>query len=93
MRLYKVFASAALVAGMALTGSTALMAQDGRDIRHDYARADALRYDIARDRARLNQDVREGRPCAASYRAHDLARDRRERNAQYRDIRQDRRHD
>jgi len=80
----KLFALAALAAGMAFPAAA-------RDIDHDYARVDRMRSDIARDRARLNEDIRCGRTAAASRDAADLARDQRALDAQYRDIRHDRR--
>jgi hypothetical protein len=46
----------------------------GRLEREDYAR-DRLRGYIARDKARLNEDIRCGRRAAASAKARDLARD------------------
>jgi len=79
-RLVTVFA---LAAGLAA-------AQGWRDIRQDYARADAIRADIARDQARLNEDIRCGRREAAWRDRADINRDRARLDAQYRDIRHDR---
>jgi hypothetical protein len=101
MRYSKLFAWFALVVGMALPGASALSAEDfygdwqhlrrdSRDIRHDYAQVDNPRSDIARDRVRLNEDIRCGRDRAASQDARDLARDQRALNAQIRDIGHDR---
>ena len=62
-----------------------------RDLSGDYARVNAMRADIARDRARLNEDIRCGREAAAARDAADLARDQRALEAQLRDIRHDQR--
>ena len=90
----KLFARCALAVGlMALPGASLLSAagwDNGRDLRHDYGRVDRLRDDIARDRARLNEDIRCGRQAAAAADARDLARDQRALDVQYRDIRSDR---
>lgn len=95
MRYNKLFAWLALAAGTALPG----VAQDRywdihndrRDLRHDYARVDRMRDDIARDRRRLNEDIRRGRTRAAAKQARDLARDQRKLDSQLRDIHRDRR--
>ena len=98
MRYKKLFGWLILAAGMALPAA----AQDGyrryRDIpnaRHDldsdYARVDRMRADIARDRGRMNEDIRCGRDGAAARDAADLARDQRALDAQLRDIHRDRR--
>jgi hypothetical protein len=76
-----------LVAALA----TPMFAQDRGDLRRDYRNVDAMRADIARDRARLNEDIRCGRQAAAARDAADLARDQRALDAQVRDIRHDRR--
>ena len=98
MRLQRFFASAALAAGITIAGSSALMAQDRddmyrdrRDFREDYANVDRARGDMARDRARLNQDIRSGRGYAAADQARDMAGDRRRLNSRVRDLRHDRR--
>jgi len=93
MRYNRLFAWCALAVGMALPGASVLSAADwnGRDLRHDYARGDRMRDDIARDRARLNEDIRCGRRRAAAADARDLARDQRALDAQYRDIQRDNR--
>jgi hypothetical protein len=91
MKYSRWIAGSALAAGMAFPGATALSAQtwradsynrDGgerweqrRDLRHDYARVEAMRADIARDQARLNEDIRCGRERQAARDAADLARD------------------
>ena len=82
MKYAKYFGLLALAAGIA-------SAQDWRDIRHDYGRIDRMQADIARDRARLNEDIRCGRQAAAARDAADLARDQRALNAQYRDVNRD----
>ena len=64
---------------------------DYRDLSGDFARVNAMRADIARDRARLNEDIRCGRQAAAARDAADLARDQRALKAQLRDIRHDQR--
>jgi hypothetical protein len=94
----------ALLAGLAASGATVLSAQDWhdvnrdradlradrRDLRHDYDRVAALRADIARDRVRLNEDIRRGRQRQAARDAADLARDQRALEYQLRDIQRDR---
>ncbi len=82
MRYAKWFGLLAMAAGIA-------SAQDWRDIRHDEARLGRMQADIARDRARLNEDIRCGRQAAAARDAADLARDQRALDAQYRDLRHD----
>jgi hypothetical protein len=82
MKYAKYFGLLALAAGMA-------SAQDWRDTRHDYSRIGRMQADIARDRARLNEDIRCGRQGAAARDAADLARDQRALDAQYRDVRRD----
>jgi hypothetical protein len=62
---------------------------DYRDLGGDYARVNAMRADITRDRAQLNEDIRCGRQGAAARDAADLARDQRALNAQLRYIRHD----
>jgi hypothetical protein len=106
MKYSRWIAGLALAAGMAFPGATALSAQnwradyynrDGgerweqrRDLRHDYARVEAMRVDIARDQARLTEDIRCGRERQAARDAADLARDQRALQAQLRDIQRDR---
>ena len=82
MRYAKWFGLLAMAAGMA-------SAQDWPDIRHDRERAAAMQADIARDRARLNEDIRCGRQGAAARDAADLALDQRALDSQYRDLRHD----
>ena len=96
MRFKRFFGWLTLAAGLAVPA----MAQDRywrdvdhdrRDLGYDYARVNRMRNDIARDRARLNEDIRCGRQRAAAADAADLARDQRALDSQYRDIRHDRR--
>jgi hypothetical protein len=102
MRYTKWLASLAMAAGVALTGTAAASAQEWRDgaadryydrqdLRGDYARVERMRADIARDRARLDEDIRCGRDRQAARDAADLARDQRALDAQLRDIHHDRR--
>ena len=98
MRYTKMFGWLVLAAGMAFPA----VAQEGywrwrdtyndrRDLHYDYARVNRMRADIARDRARMDEDIRCGREAAAARDAADLARDQRALDAQLRDIRRDRR--
>ena len=103
MRYTKLFAWFTLAVGMA--GASVLSAadwdrrdlhydrqdlrQNSRDLRNDYSQLNDLRSDIARDRWRLNEDIRCGRDRAASQDARDLARDQRTLNALMRDIQHD----
>jgi hypothetical protein len=90
MKRFKFFALATLALGIA--GPATLAARDLRDVRHDYARVDSMRDDMARDRARLQEDIRCGRTEAAARDARDLARDQKAMQWQRRDIRQDNRY-
>ena len=106
MRLPKKLAWFTLSAALALPGASSLMAQDWRyrdtyhdrqdvhrdyrDLGHDYNNVDRMRADIARDRFRLNQDIRSGNSYAAAGDARDLARDQQALNAQFRDAQHDR---
>jgi hypothetical protein len=96
MRYIKYFAGFALAVGLLAAGTSTASAQEWReryqrqDMRQDYRRLDAMRDDIARDRARLNEDIRCGRQAAAARDAADLARDQRALRYQERDIRNDR---
>jgi hypothetical protein len=89
MRYTKWFASFALAVGMAVAGTTAASAQDWRDTRHDYNRVDMLRAAVARDRARLDDDIRHGRRWAIAGDRAQLDRDERTLRAQTRDVRTD----
>ena len=94
MRYWKSFARYGLAAALALGAAVTLPARDLRhdywDLHGDYGRVKALRADIARDRVRLNQDIRLGRRAAASRAAADLARDRQALRAELRDVHKDR---
>jgi hypothetical protein len=93
MRYSKMLAWVVMVAGVMVTGAQAKAEEWGehRDLRNDYARANALRNEVASDRFRLNEAVRCGRPWEAAALRRDIARDEATLNAQYRDIRHDRR--
>ncbi len=99
MRHSKVSASLALLAGTAAL-SPGLFAEDRdragwsfhddrRDVRFDHVSVDRMRAIIARDRFRLEQDLRAGRDRAAAEDARDLARDQRAFRAQFRDVQLD----
>jgi len=90
MKRFKFFALATLALGIA--GPATLAARDLRDVRHDYARVDSMRDDMARDQARLNEDIRCGRTEAAAADARDLARDQKTAQWQRSDVRQDNRY-
>ena len=64
---------------------------DYRDLHVDHERAERLRAEIARDRWRLDEDLRCGRDGAARRDAAELARDERELRALGRDMYRDRR--
>jgi hypothetical protein len=94
MRNSKWMAWAVVAAGVMVSGVQAKAEEprwERRDLRNDYAHADALRADIAGDRARLNEDLRCGRYAAADRDRRDIARDEAALNSQLRDIRHDRR--
>ena len=99
MRYMKMFVWLALAMGIAALPAAAQdgywqrrdIRNDRRDLRNDYARVDRMRADIARDRWRMNEDIRCGRGPAAAAEAADLARDQRVLDAQLRDIHRDRR--
>jgi len=95
MRYLKTFGFIAMAAaGLALSCTTA-KAQDPywqqRDLRHDYARADRLRNDIARDQWQRDRALAEGRYGKASHIERDIAHDQRKLDRQYRDIHRDQR--
>ncbi|HLJ48871.1 MAG TPA: hypothetical protein VKU01_22805 [Bryobacteraceae bacterium] len=88
---------AALVAMGALFVGTAAQAQDwdryrNRDLRHDYAHANRLRDDMARDQYRYNEAVRCGRYGEANRIARDMRHDREQLRRQEHDIRHDQRY-
>ena len=103
MKNARFFAWLTLAVGIAATSASTLSAQDWnnihrdgqdlrsdyRDINHDHNRADQVRADIARDRARLAEDTHRGRYAAASQDRRDLARDQRLLDALVRDVRHD----
>lgn len=105
MRYWKSFAHYFLAAGLALGAAATISARDWddgyyrnrdlrrdyRDLHSDYAHVNAMSADIARDRVRLNENIRLGRQGAAARDAADLARDRRALRAELRDIHHDRR--
>lgn len=76
MRIDKTIALLAFVV-MALAGAPSVQAQDGYWHARRDARINRLQNDIARDRWRLNDDIRSGRSRAASHVARDLAKDQR----------------
>jgi hypothetical protein len=95
MRYSKLFTWLALALGMALPGTSLVSAAEPywegrRDLNRDYATLQRLRYQIALDRQRLNEDRRCGRYRAAQEDARDLARDQWALDAQVRHIRRDR---
>jgi hypothetical protein len=75
MKYAKFFGILALAAGMA-------SAADFRDTRNDYRQVDRVQTNVARDRGRMNEDVRwEGQMAGA--REHRLS------DAHYRNVRHD----
>ena len=86
--------SLGLAAGLMLSSGCAYSQQRyyDRDLRHDYAQADRLRADIARDQYRLEEAQRRGHWREAEAIRRDLDRDQRALAALDRDIRQDRRY-
>ncbi len=91
MRYTRWIAGLALSLGMAASGMAQDRYWDNRDLRHDYARIERLRADIARDRARMDENIRCGRERAAAKDAGELARHQRELDALTRDAYRDRR--
>jgi hypothetical protein len=80
MRYSKHFAGFALAAGLMLSGASVVSAADWRDSyqgRQEFRRDGRLRADIARDRARLDEDMRCRRYGAARRDRADLERDER----------------
>jgi len=86
MRYTRHFASIALAVGMLLAGASVVSAADWRDsyqggrreFRGDYGRVERMRANIARDRARLEEDMRWRRWDRVRRDRADLARDERE---------------
>ena len=93
MRKFRVIAMV-LTLGTALMSGGSMLAgdryTDRQDIRRDDAAISRLRANIARDRRRLDEDIRTGRRREAARDADDLARDERMLNARLHDIRLDR---
>ncbi len=93
MRKSRILALGLAAAGFIFSGS--VFAQgwyyEDRDLRHDYAKSDRLRADIARDQARLNEAYRRGRWREAERIRRDLDKDYRKLDALNRDIRHDQR--
>ncbi len=101
MRYSKWLAGFALALGMALPGASALSAadpywdrqelrRDYRDLRQDSYNVERLRWQIARDRDRLAEDVRCHRDWAAVEDSRVLARDQRALEVALWSIRRDR---
>ena len=99
MKYSKFMAWAAIAAGLLITGAQAKAAEpyhqwdirhDRMDLRHDYARADFLRNDIAQRRDRMAEDYRCGRRSAAAQERRAIERDEAELRAQNHDIHADR---
>ena len=88
MRYSKLFAGFALIAGLVATGAQA-KAADRWDVHNDNRRVEAIRADIARDRARLAEAQRHGHYGDVAAIRRDLARDEANLRAQQRDIRHD----
>ncbi len=103
-----IFGTLALAAALLAPGAATLSAQDwrgdwggyyrgdyraDRHIDRDYDRIERMRADIARDRARLDEDIRCGRERAARHDAADLARDQRRLEAMLRDVHRDQRYE
>src|SRR4051794_19902668 len=89
MRKTKWFASMILAVGMLAAGTTAASAQDWRDVRHDNNRVDRLRATVARDRARLAEDMRFGNRVQVMRDRAMLERHEAELRSQLRDVRWD----
>ena len=97
MRFSKMFAMAAMAAGVMMSTATARADdrwheyRERQDLRRDYSRVEYLRNAISNDRYRLAEDRRCGRWRAAEQDERSLARHERELQYQWRDIRHDRR--
>ena len=98
MRSTKLFAMAVVAAGVVVSSSVAKAEEpywdrrdtrQDRDLRHDYAKADRMRRDIARDEYRRDEDLRCERLEAAERKSRHIAHDRHELREQLRDIRRD----
>ena len=86
MKQPKWIAGLVLVLGMAGTG----LAQDRRELRHDYRVIERLRAEVQRDRMRLDEDVRRGHYRQANRDRAKLARDERRLHDWEREARSDR---
>jgi hypothetical protein len=93
MRTSKFVTWMVLGAGLAASAVPALAQPpyryESRDLRKDYARADRLRADLARDRERLERARYQGRYRDADRIARDIARDQARLDVLERDIRRD----
>lgn len=76
---------------MAMTAAAGDRDWDRRDLRNDYGRVERLRMEVARERARLNEDLRCGRRWAVENDRRELMRDERELSMLERDAAYDRR--
>jgi hypothetical protein len=74
---------------MAVASTGAASAQEWRHVDNDYARIADMRNHLARDPARLVEDIRCGRQQAAARDAADLARDQRALQAMRVDVHRD----
>jgi hypothetical protein len=83
MKNARFFAWLTLAAGIAASSASTLSAQDYRDRNHDSYQVSRMRAEIARDRARLAEDLRYGRRAAARQDRLELARDQRSLDAQH----------
>jgi hypothetical protein len=90
MRFTKRLAGWALAAGLMLSGTTALKAEEWRDGRGDYRAIEVLRARVAQDQWRLNEDYSRGRRWAVDRDRRQLERDRRALESRERDLRHDR---
>ena len=105
MKYTKYFAGFALAVGLLAAGTNTASAQQWhdrsyarqdyrqdvrQDLRRDYRRVAEMRERVARDRARLAEDIRCGNRTAAYRDRMELARDERALEFQLRDIRHDR---
>ena len=93
MRNFKVVTIGFALATALMSGGTMLAGErygDRQDFRRDEATISRLRSEIARDRWRLDEDIRAGRRREASRDARKLAHDEHMLNEKLRDFRHDR---
>ena len=93
MRKFRVVTIGFALATALMSGGTMLAGErygDRQDFRRDEATISRLRGEIARDRWRLDEDIRAGRRREASRDAEKLACDQRALDARLRDVRHDR---